>query len=145
MPSILHGPTSLITSDDLKKFIAKCKESAEENIKEFWENELKIEARKLFNLLPLKVYEESVFKHLQSISGEEVQRSNARKGSASFRKSISGSGSMGSIGNKFKTISLIETNTHATVSNGADFLLFIYSVFLELLVFTVEMFGNDRE
>lgn len=120
MPSITIASKNLIGADDLKKVIVKCKEFSEENFKEFWENELKIEARKLFNLLPLEVYEESVFKDLRSMSGKEAQRSTARKGSVSFRKSISGSGSMGSIGNKFRTISLVETKLIDSVNNSDD-------------------------
>lgn len=117
MPSISATESkSLITSENLKKFIKKCKESCDnENLKEIWENDLKFEARRLFNLLPLKVYEDFVFKELKRMSSFDKTPMESMKSTSSFGKSNSGSGSLGSIGNKFRNISLIQSNSNDQV------------------------------
>lgn len=88
-----------------------------ETIKDLWETELKVEARKTFTLISLDLYEDLVFKGLQNMTNSFTnlsslnikQRQRAKNGSkGSLRRSLTGSGSIGSIGSRIGSLSLID-------------------------------------
>lgn len=123
MPAIITISNSTTFSTQiLKTFFKKCRETSDvpvENIKELWETELKVEARKTFTLIPLELYEDLVFKGLQNMTNSFTnlsslnikQRQRAKNGSkGSLRRSLTGSGSVGTIGSKFSSLSLIDYN-----------------------------------
>lgn len=95
----------------------KCREAFDlplETIKDLWETELKVEARKTFTLISLDLYEDLVFKGLQNMTNSFTnlnslnlkQRQRAKNGSkGSLRRSLTGSGSIGS---RIGSLSLID-------------------------------------
>jgi len=121
MPAAIHtnSNSSNFSTQILKIFLEKCSEASEmplETIKDLWESELKVEARKTFTLIPLELYEDLVFKGLQNmtnsftnLNSQNIKRQRAKNGSkGSLRKSLTGSGSIGSIGSRIRSLSLID-------------------------------------
>ena len=126
MPAI---PTNLIqanfSTEILKKFIEKCHNVSDmplEKIKEVWESELKVEAKKTFAFIPLELYENLVLKDLQNMTNrnsftnfnnfmnnqamnrqQRAKNGNGSKGS--LRRSLTGSGSIVA---RSRTLSLID-------------------------------------
>ena len=102
MPSLSSDVKSTKFEDEIfKSFLENLKEAVnDENFAQIWENELKREAKRTFTLLPLEVYESSVFKELELLAcinknGDEVKKQHKSKSISisSLRKSLSGSGS----------------------------------------------------
>ena len=124
MPAI---PTNLIqanfSTEILKKFIEKCHNVSDmplEKIKEVWESELKVEAKKTFAFIPLELYENLILKDLQNMTNRNSftnfnnfmnnqamnRQQRAKNGSkGSLRRSLTGSGSIVA---RSRTLSLID-------------------------------------
>lgn len=127
MPAIPSNPANSINSvnfsaEILNKFIEKCHNVSDlplEKIKEIWENDLKVEARKTFAFIPLELYETVVFKDLQNMTNrnnftnlgnlmnsQALKRQRVKNSSkGSLRRSLTGSGSIGA---RTRTLSLID-------------------------------------
>lgn len=102
---------SKITDELLKGFIDKLRESGnKENILDLWETELKSEAKKVFTLLSVEMYENSVYKELEGLPGNKLMTSTEHKtksvSRSSIRRSLTGSGS--SITSKMRSMSFID-------------------------------------
>ncbi len=105
MPGVLKQEKD----DLLTEFIEKCKlnyESHEGDITVIWETELKREAKRIFTLLSIK---ESVFKELQGLS--KTFQLQQRINRVRSKKILNGSGSIGSISSRIRSISLNGSQT----------------------------------
>ena len=124
MPSIPTNSNSTNFSIEIfKKFIEKCQRTSDlplETVKYLWETELKVEARKTFTLISLELYEDLIFKDIQNMTNSfsnfndfttnqklKQQRTKSRS-RGSLRKSLTSSGSIGSISSRIRSHSLLE-------------------------------------
>jgi hypothetical protein len=130
MPSVAEVKSLKIGDEILKSLIEKLKKAInEENISELWEKELKGEAKRIFTLLPIETYENSVFKELELMTskngqGGEVKKQHNSKSFSrgSLRKSLSGSGS--SFTNKLRSISFVDSQTENKVNQEKPLIVF---------------------
>lgn len=119
MPSVVGVKSSKFADEILKSFVDKIKlAGSNENIIEFWENELKSEAKRTVSLLPVETFETSVFKELELLTSVnrsegqgEIEKQNKSKSFSrgSLRKSLSGSGSSFTFTSKMQSISFADS------------------------------------
>lgn len=93
----------------LPRLIDKFKAISDKDPSDIWENELKQEAKKVFTMLPLKEFSDSVFKQLRGLSSNSTTFSQSKR--MKSKKNLAGSGSIGSISSRIRSMSLNGSQT----------------------------------
>lgn len=126
MPSVdAVAKPAKVTNEILKEFIAKLKEAeSNSNLLDFWEKELKSEAKRVFTLIPIEIIESSVFRELETLSTNKNKSTkevfkHQTKSRNSLRRSLIGSES--SLSSKLTTFSFVDTCNKVNI--------YIFSVF----------------